>query len=82
MYNIGIKKENIVSNYNLIASSIILARKGNFTYDDILKEVETVVGCMPNELITTIKKAMIRLRDDDFLTILGSKYSVKNTNNL
>lgn len=64
--------------YNFIVSNLILSQKCKFTYYDILTQVQKMFGFIDKELKSVTEKALIRLRDDGFLDILGSRYWVLN----
>ena len=63
-------------NYNYMISNIILS-KNTFSYNEILDEIK----CKFNNdeyAIDVLNKALIRLREDMFITILGNTYTVLN----
>lgn len=76
MIKITIPKEKIKENYNLIVSNIILNQKNKFTFDEIMEISCNEIGCKPKEIEATVKKALLRMREDGFLSVLGSKYEV------
>lgn len=76
---ITLKLEEInKSDYNFIISNHILAKTNKFTYDDIANELKDMFGEINSDIEQTLNKCLIRLRDDDFLSILGSNYSVRD----
>lgn len=62
--------------YNFIISNLILSKAGNFTYYDVRSQLVNMFGEIDNKIEYTLKQCLIRLRDDGFLNILGSNYSV------
>ena len=66
------KKEN----YNYIISNIILS-KNTFSYNEILDEIKYKFN-NDEYAIDVLNKALIRLREDMFITILGNSYTVLN----
>ena len=66
------KKEN----YNYIISNIILS-KNTFSYNEILDEIKYRFN-NDEYAIDVLNKALIRLREDMFITILGNSYTVLN----
>lgn len=64
------------SNYNFIVSNVILSQTGKFTYNDILDKLNDMLGELNAKIQTVVKNCLIRLREDGFLTVLGSNYSV------
>jgi DNA-directed RNA polymerase delta subunit len=67
-------------NYNFIVSNVILSQTDKFTYNDILQELSRMFENVTDRIQTVVKKCLIRLRDDGFLSILGSNYSVVEVN--
>lgn len=70
MIKITIPKEKIKENYNFIVSNIILK------FDEIMEISCNEIGCKLKEIKATVKKALLRMREDGFLSVLGSKYKV------
>lgn len=69
------------NNYNFIISNLILSKTENFTYADIIKDIEVVFVEITETILSVLEKCLIRLREDGFLNILGSNYSVIETYN-
>lgn len=67
-------------NYNFIISNVILSQTEEFTYDDILEKIKIMFEELTEQIKGIVKSCLIRLRDDGFLTILGSNYSVVELN--
>ena len=65
------------SNCNFIISNIILNKKDSFTYNEIYKEVNSLLKCTSGNIESTLDKCLVRLRDDGFLDVLGSTYTPK-----
>lgn len=66
--------------YNFIVSNLILAKEGNFTYTDCLEQLNVIFGTVDNNLKYTLNNVLIRLRNDGFINILGTKYFVAELN--
>lgn len=62
--------------YNFIVSNIILSQKGCFTYNDIMKNLYDFFSEITDEILCALNDCLIRLREDGFLNVLGSKYCV------
>lgn len=74
---ISLDKNSITKeDYNFIISNMILSKKSKFTYNDCIKDLNTIFDIVDNEIENTLKKSLIRLRDDGFLDILGENYKV------
>lgn len=73
--NIALNKE---MNTNFILSNVILNQKCSFTYKDIVKETENIIGYMDNVLESAIKKTLLRLRDDNLIEQFINQYTVNN----
>lgn len=67
-------------NYNFIVSNLILSQTDKFTYNDILDELSKMFEKLTDRIQTVVKNCLIRLRDDGFLSVLGSNYSVIEIN--
>lgn len=67
-------------NYNFIISNVILSQTEEFTYNDILNKIKAMFGELTEKIEGIVKSCLIRLREDGFLTILGSNYSVVELN--
>lgn len=67
-------------NYNFIVSNLILSQTDKFTYNDILDELSNMFEKLTDRIQTVVKNCLIRLRDDGFLSVLGSNYSVIEIN--
>ena len=74
------KSEISVKDYNFIISNLILSQKSSFTYNTLLDEIQVMFGEINDELKCTLRRALLRLRDDGFLSILGSIYKVQQVN--
>ena len=66
------------SDYNWIVSSSILSIVGEFTIDDIIHKVEKLTKESSPKWERTIEKSLERLREDGFISSLGSYYTVDN----
>jgi len=64
--------------YNFIVSNLILSKTGTFTYYDIIDDLKNMLGENNKNIEYVVQKALIRLREDGFLSILGSNYRVIN----
>lgn len=80
MIRLSIPNNKIKENSNFIVSNIILNQKQEFTLDEITKIICNEIGYTKNEIEATIKKALIRMRDDGFISVLGYKYKVIDFN--
>lgn len=67
-------------NYNFIVSNLILSQTDKFTYNDILDELSRMFEKLTDRIQTVVKNCLIRLRDDGFLSVLGTSYSVVEVN--
>lgn len=67
-------------NYNFIVSNLILSQIDKFTYNDILDELGNMFEKLTDRIQTVVKNCLIRLRDDGFLSVLGTTYSVVEVN--
>lgn len=67
-------------NYNFIVSNLILSQTDKFTYNDILNELSDMFEKLTDRIQTVVKNCLIRLRDDGFLSVLGTTYSVVEIN--
>lgn len=63
-------------NYNFIISNLILSKNENFTYNDIINDVKDMFTEINEIIVSVVEKCLIRLREDGFLSVLGSRYSV------
>lgn len=63
-------------NYNLIVSNVILSQTEEFTYGDILENLKSMFMRVTEGLKNIVESCLIRLRDDGFIRVLGSKYTV------
>lgn len=63
-------------NINFIITNTILSMKNSFTCKQVIEELKKY--SIDNE--NTIKKAIVRLRDNDYLEESGSYYRVLNDN--
>jgi len=72
-------KENLKEgDYIFIISNIILSQKVEFTYSDILGKVGKFLSIqhINTKLENLVKDCLIRLRENGFLSSLGSFYTV------
>lgn len=72
-------KENLKEgDYTFIISNIVLSQKAEFTYSDILGKVCEFLSLpdMNTKLENLVKDCLIRLRENGFLSSLGSFYTV------
>lgn len=63
-------------NYNFIISNLLLSKKEDFTYEDCVKELTIMLGVWNSDIENALSRALIRLRDDGFLNVLGENYKV------
>jgi len=63
-------------NYNFIFSNIILSQKEPFTYVSIREEIKKKTLRLDDKMDIAIRKCLVRLREDGFLDMLGSVFSV------
>jgi hypothetical protein len=64
--------------YNFIVSNVILSQSTQFTYNDILNTLKEIYHDDISEVQNTVKKCLIRLRDDGFIHVLSSYYRVED----
>lgn len=67
-------------NYNFVISNLILSRTENFTYNDIIKELRDMFEEITMKIESVVEKCLVRLREDGFLSVLGSSYLVVEAN--
>lgn len=78
---IPINKNDIAEkDYNFIVSNLILSKEGKFTYTDCFEQLTTIFGEVDNSLKYALDNALIRLRNDGFINILGTTYRVSELN--
>lgn len=65
-------------NYNFVVSNVILSQKEAFTYDDIICKLSNMFEELTEKICSVVKRCLLRLREDGFLSVLGSNYSVVN----
>lgn len=63
-------------NYNFVVSNIILSQRGKFTYNDIIKALKSIYKSITETLKNAVNNCLIRLREDGFLSVLGTSYFV------
>lgn len=63
-------------NYNFIVSNVILSQTGEFTYNDILAKLSTMMEDITQGIKNVVKSCLSRLRDDGFLSAWDDKYFV------
>ncbi|WMJ77792.1 MULTISPECIES: hypothetical protein [unclassified Sedimentibacter] len=63
-------------NYNLIISNLILSQTEKFTYNDIIKKLGDMFEEITIKIENIVERCLIRLREDGFLSVLGSSYAV------
>lgn len=63
-------------NYNFIISNLILSKTENFTYNDVINDVKDLFTEINEIIVSVVEKCLIRLREDGFLSVLGSRYLV------
>lgn len=81
MYKIFFNEDELdPKNYNLVISNLILSQTGQFTYNDIIEKLKSMFEDLTDKLINVVKNCLIRLRDDGFLDVLGTRYSVVEVN--
>lgn len=79
--NIYLGKNNIKEkDYNFVVSNFLLSKKGNFTHEECINELNNIFNPSDNKLEIALSKALVRLRNDGFLDILGPRYTVKKIN--
>lgn len=66
--------------YNFIVSNLILSQTGKFTYNDIIKKLKDMFNEITFKIEYVVENCLIRLREDGFLNVLGSNYSVVEVN--
>lgn len=71
-----LKSELNEENYNLIVSNVILSQTKEFTYNDILDKLSSILIDITENIKSLVKNCLIRLRDDGFLSVLGCNYLV------
>lgn len=64
------------SKYNFIISNLILSQTEKFTYNDILKELKCMFEEITVKIESVLERCLVRLREDGFLSVLGSSYLV------
>lgn len=74
------EKELDESNYNFIVSNLILSQTDKFTYNDIVNKLSSMFKNLTDRIQTVVENCLIRLRDDGFLNVLGTTYSVIEIN--
>lgn len=62
--------------YNFIVSNLILSQTGEFTYNDILNKLATMMEDVTQTIKNIVKSCLSRLSDDGFLSAWDDKYSV------
>lgn len=75
-------KEITPKDYNFIISNTILSQKESFTYDSIKEYIFNLLKKDKKDLTLNkiLNDCILRLRDDGFLSVLGSKYTVVKIN--
>jgi len=63
-------------NYNFIVSNVILSQSKRFTYGDIINSLTEIFHEAITRVENIVKNCLIRLRDDGFIRVLGSYYTV------
>lgn len=78
MSTIVISKQNLEDNYNMLVSSIILSQESDFTYNDILSRVSSQIGVSATscKLVSALNSALLRLREDGFLSLFINTYTL------
>lgn len=75
--NIELEAEN----YNLLISNFILSQAHHFTYEEITQNLKNTYPVLDNNLVNLYtEKALLRMREDGFLSVLGPKYTVIECN--
>lgn len=75
--NISFNTEEITEkDYNFIVSNLILSQRHKFTYYSILEQLKIIFRGMNTNLKYSVERALVRLREDGFLNVLGSNYWV------
>lgn len=64
------------SNYNFIISNLILSQTEKFTYNDIIKKLKNMFEEITMKIECVVEGCLLRLREDGFLSVLGSSYLV------
>lgn len=65
-----------IKNYNFIISNVILTQKEEFTIEDIQNSVKVILDVMNKKIENMIKNCIIRLRENGYISELGSYYEV------
>lgn len=65
-----------VKNYNFLVSNLILSQTQDFTCNDIIRKLKEMFEDIGQELVNTVKRCLIRLRDDGFLSECEDTYTV------
>lgn len=60
-------------NNNFVLTNLILTMEGTFTYEDAFNRISQHIAGVSKK---TVRKTIERLRDNDYLDELGSKYTV------
>ncbi len=68
--------QNNERNYNLIISNLILSQTEKFTYNDIIIKLRDMFEEITSKMENVVERCLIRLREDGFLSVLGSNYAV------
>lgn len=68
------------SNYNFVVSNLILSQTEKFTYNDIIIKLKNMFKEITAKIESVVKSCLIRLRENGFLSALGSTYLVANIN--
>lgn len=67
-------------NYNFIISNLILSQTEKFTYNDIITKLQDMFEEITAKIEGVVEKCLVRLREDGFLRVLGSRYTVVEAN--
>lgn len=70
------KNEIKEKDYNFIISNLILSQEQSFTYWSMLDKLKDMFGEVTQTLERTLSNCLLRLREDGFLNVLGTKYNV------
>ena len=74
------EKDMSEEDYIFVISNIILSQTDKFKYEDIINKLKTMFKNITTKIENIVKNCLVRLREDGFLIVLGSNYSVIKIN--
>lgn len=74
------EKDMSEEDYIFVISNIILSQTDKFKYEDIINKLKIMFKNITTKIENTVKNCLVRLREDGFLIVLGSNYSVIKIN--